>query len=86
MYNTESTISSSELRVRRAPIIIRLSEVDVQVVTMSCSVKKESDDYMVMLKNNEQGQTNDDVWLYLPTKVTREANTMNPHPEQVTFI
>jgi hypothetical protein len=51
---------------------------------MSISVKKESDDCMVMLKNNEQGQTNDDVWLYLPTKVTREAN--NPHPEQFTFI
>ena len=45
-----------------APIIIRLSGVDVQVATMSISVKKESDDCMVMLKNNEQGQTNNDVW------------------------
>ena len=66
------------------PIIIRLSGVDVQVATMSSSVKKESDDCMVMLKNNEQGQTNNDAWLYFATKVTGEAN--NPHPEQATFI
>ena len=72
--------------LRMVPIIVRLSEVDVQVASMtrSGSLRKESDDCMTMFKNNEQGQTNDDTWLYFATKVTGEANHL--HPKQAPFI
>jgi len=34
---------------------------------------------LMLIKNNEHGQTSDDTWLYFATKVNGETN--NPHPE-----
>ena len=50
---------------------------------MSGLKEKESDD-VVMHINNEQGQTNDDAWLYFAITLTGEAN--NLQPEQDPFI